>query len=69
MGLDQVREAEVDSVRDVFRGSEPQQDRIQHEFSPRAGRQRAAHQHLHGQRGGSAGSGQPGPDGLTVESV
>lgn len=53
VGLDQVWEAEVDSVRSVLRGSEPQQDRLQHEFSSAAGRQGAAHQHLHGQRGES----------------
>lgn len=52
MGPDQDGEAPVDSVRDVVRQSEPQQDRLQRELSPPAG-QGAAPQHLHGQRGGS----------------
>lgn len=52
LGPEQSRKAEVDSVRDVLRGSEPQQDRVQHELRSAAGRQRAARQHLHGQRGG-----------------
>lgn len=52
LGPEQSREAEVESVRDVLGGSEPQQDRVQRELGPRAGRQRAAGQHLHGQGGG-----------------
>lgn len=52
LGPEQSRKAEMGSIRDVLRGSEPQQDRVQHELSSRAGRQRAARQHLHGQRGG-----------------
>lgn len=52
LGPEQSREAEVESVWDVLRESEPQQDRLQHELRARAGRQRAAAQHLHGQRGG-----------------
>lgn len=43
----------MESVRDVLRGSEPQQDRVQRELGSGAGRPRAAGQHLHGQRGGS----------------
>lgn len=51
VGPHQGRQAEVESVRSILRGPEPQQDRVQHELSMCSGQQRAPAQHLNGQRG------------------